>query len=557
MTVLSDLLDALLHAEFEAQPVRASGLGLTEYDGRLDDLSAAAFERRDAEASDWLRRLEAIDSAGLGHDEAIDRDLAISVMRGRQILAGWAAWRREPLTYTDPIQFGIFSLFLHRLRPDAELVDAALARIAEIPRVLESGMANLDPDLAHPLIIRRAQRGARGVARYLRDVLPGEIPDGPDRSRLAEAGADAGAALDKWIGFLGDLAERAHGEWRLGEERYSRLLRERESLAFDARALRDRGQAEYDRLSDEMTSIVRRVSNDQGWPSVLERANADHASTEEGMRADYESWTERARAFLAETGLVSLPPGERCLVVPSPVFQRPVLAVASYSSPPPFAPTMLGHFFVPFAPDGTPEVEVQLRLASNSHGKVPATAVHEAYPGHHLHLVSRKANPSRIRLTFGTPYFTEGWALYAERLMRERGFFTDPIQELYQLEGSLFRAARIVVDTSLHIGEMDEAEAVTFLTSKTSVTEPTARAEVGRYCAWPTQASAYLTGCLEILRIRAAFLASRGFAGAPAADVPAEILREFHDRMVGSGSLPLGLAERAVMGPAEAGAAAS
>ena len=86
--------------------------------------------------------------------------------------------------------------------------------------------------------------------------------------------------------------------------------------------------------------------------------------------------------------------------------------------------------------------------------------------------------------------------------MRERGFFTDPLQELYHLEATIFRAARIVVDTSLHLGEMSFEEAVEFMTTKVPLPEPTARAEVGRYCWWPTQASAYLTGCLEILRIR-------------------------------------------------------
>jgi uncharacterized protein (DUF885 family) len=78
--------------------------------------------------------------------------------------------------------------------------------------------------------------------------------------------------------------------------------------------------------------------------------------------------------------------------------------------------------------------------------------------------------------------------------------------------------------------------------------EPTARAEVGRYCWWPTQASSYLTGCLEILRIRQRFLESRGLAGTPASAVDVAVLREFHDRLAGSGRLPLGLAERALLG---------
>jgi uncharacterized protein (DUF885 family) len=235
---------------------------------------------------------------------------------------------------------------------------------------------------------------------------------------------------------------------------------------------------------------------------------------------------------------VTLPPGEECAVEPSPLFQRPVTAVASYNSPPPFSSSMRGHFFVPFPPDGASEQEVQQRLENNSYASIPTTAVHEAYPGHHWHLVTARSNPSPIRRTFRTPYFTEGWGLYAEQVMREQGFFTESRYEMSQIEATLFRAARIIVDTSLHIGDMSFDEAVDFMRTRANLPEPTARAEVARYCAWPTQASAYLTGCLEILRIRERFLNERGGS-----------LRDFHDRVAASGSLPIALAERAALNP--------
>jgi hypothetical protein len=181
------------------------------------------------------------------------------------------------------------------------------------------------------------------------------------------------------------------------------------------------------------------------------------------MRRAYADWTERARRFLRARGLVTFPEGEECLVEPSPPFQRPILAVASYSSPPAFSPSRLGHFFVPFPTDGASPEEVRQRLESNSHAGIPTTAVHEAYPGHHWHFVTMKAHPSPIRRTFGTPYFSEGWALYAEHMMREQGFFEDSRHEINQVEATLFRAARIVVDTSLHAGDMTLEEARRFM----------------------------------------------------------------------------------------------
>jgi uncharacterized protein (DUF885 family) len=438
---------------------------------------------------------------------------------------------------------GIFTLFLHQLRPVEELVASAVSRMRQIPENLEAGKANLRPEMVPDIFLDRAANQARAGARYVSEILPAQIEDQRLRDRLAEAGREAASAYESYVAFLEEMRPNASGEWALGEERYSALLREKELLGFGARELRDRGRAEYESLAADLTRCARELRGTDDWKSVLDELNEDHPRTPEAMRVGYEEWTQKAREYLREHRLVSFPEGEECAVVPSPPFQRPVLAVASYMSPPPFSDRMLGHFFVPFPPDGASEDEIQKRLASNSYPGIPTTAVHEAYPGHHWHLVMSKSNPSRLRQAFRTPYFSEGWALYAERMMREQGFFTDLRWEMNQYEATIFRAARIIVDTSLHMGEMTWDEAVEFMTTKTGLTEPTAKAEVTRYCAWPTQASSYLTGCLEIVRIREAFFAAHGSSDTDA-------LRAFHDGITSSGGLPIALAERAVLAKA-------
>jgi uncharacterized protein (DUF885 family) len=543
MTPFSDLADEFLDAEFADSPVRASSLGLTEYDDRLDDLSEAAFERRRETDREWLQRFGAVPDDGLSPDELIDRDLVVSILRGRQILDGFEMWRRQPDTYLNPGMSGIFTLFLHQLRPVEELVDAAVARMKQIPDNLDAGVRSLRPELVPTIFLDRAANQARAGARYVREILPSQVDDSALSARLATAGEAAATAYEDYIAFLDEMRPTAHGSWAIGEERYSALLREKEMLGFGAAELRDRGQAAYDELAVELTRCARKLRKTTDWKRVLDELNEDHPDTPEEMRIGYEEWTERARLFLKEHHLVSFPKGEVCEVVPSPHFQRPVLAVASYMQPPPFSDRMKGHFFVPFPPDGASPDEVAKRLASNSFPGIPTTAVHEAYPGHHWHLVMSKSNPSRLRQVYRTPYFSEGWALYAERMMREQGFFTDLSHEMFQYEATIFRAARIIVDTSLHMGEMSWDDAVAFMTEHTALTEPTAKAEVTRYCAWPTQASSYLTGCLEIVRIREAFFKKRKSSDTDA-------LRAFHDAITSSGGLPIALAERAVMATA-------
>jgi uncharacterized protein (DUF885 family) len=341
------------------------------------------------------------------------------------------------------------------------------------------------------------------------------------------------------------MEPNATGDWAFGEARYNAVLSDAELLGTTARELRERARGEIESLTADMRATAQQIAGHDDWHALVLELNHDRPADPEAMRVGYEDWTARARAFLHDKGLVSFPVGEECSVEPSPPFQRPVLAVASYQDPPPFSDSMRGHFFVPYPPDEASEAEIAKRLESNSYPSIPSTSVHEAYPGHHWHLVMAKLNPSAVRQVFGTSYFAEGWALYAERMMRESGFYSDPRHVLYQYEATLFRAARIVVDTSLHLGEMTHEEGVQFMLEHSSMTEPTAIAEVTRYCSWPTQASSYLTGCLEILRIRDQFLAARGTS-----ITDFDALRDFHDAITGAGTLPIALAERAVMATA-------
>jgi uncharacterized protein (DUF885 family) len=527
-----------LKEEYEDSPVSASALGLTQYDEKLDDVSKASFERRVADDVRWLKTFRAVPDAGLG-PAVIDRDFLIAILRGREITHAHQMWKRQPATYLNPGLQGVFVLFLYRLRPERDLADAARARLEQVPATLEHGMSNLDPALTPAIYVERAIGQAKAAARYARELVPTEVQDKAARERVAQAGEAAAKAFERFGAFLADLQKKASGQYAVGEGVYSALLREKELLPYDARQLRERGREQYDLLSAEMRRLSMQVAGHEDWVALLHELNKIHAADPEGMRREYEDWTEKARDFLKRTGLVTLPKGERCLVVPSPHFQRPVLAVASYNRPPAFSDSLVGHFNVPFPPDGTPKAEVDKRLEGNCTLGIPTTAVHEAYPGHHWHLVMAHANPSHVRKAFSTSYFSEGWALYAERAMREQGFFEDPRQEMYHVEATIFRAARIIVDTSLHMGEMTFDDAVTFMMEKANLTAPNARAEVGRYCSWPTQASSYLTGMLEILDIRTRFLAKRG-----ASDITA--LRTFHDAITSSGALPTSLAERAI-----------
>jgi uncharacterized protein (DUF885 family) len=526
----------LLAAEFAACPALGSALGLVEYDEELADLSPEGIERREANEDSWTDRFLALDDDALDADERVDRDLVLMVLAGRRVMRDWQAWRRDADAYAGEARSGIHIIVLHRLRPEPDLARAVIARLRRIPDLLAQGAANLDPRLANPLLLRRSLGQIGAGADYLRGIV-GEFADESLRRAVAKHVEAAAKAMDEFGAVVEALADQATGGWAIGEDRYDGLLRHAEGLSYGAREMRQRGQAAYSELAGQMRRRSVELGGGEDWRALVRRLAADRPQTPAQMRQAYADITARAQSFCREHDLVTFAEGEECEVVPSAPFTRSWLAVAHYIAPPPFAPgnrRRAGHFFVPYPPADASDEQVAGRLATNAHYIMPSMTAHEAYPGHHWHLSWMAANQRRpLRYAFSSAYFTEGWALYAEEMMREQGFFADPRHELGQVDARLFRAARIVVDTSLHLGEMSVADAIEHLSTKASLSPETARAEVLRYCAWPTQAASYLTGALEVQRMRDEWLhQARGS------------LKDFHDRVAETGRLPINLVEQ-------------
>ena len=424
MSELTTLTDAFLDEEFEANPVAASGLGLTDYDDRLDDLSAGAFDGRATPprcggwraSTTWRRptsrRPRRSTATSSGRSSA-----------GGVILADFADWRRDPLTYTNPIANGLFGLFLHRLRPEPELVDGG-GRAPGAGARGPGGRAGEPRGDAGAPADRAPRPGLRpGPARYVRDLLPGEVGR-PGRPRAAwpKRGETAGRGPGRrsptsWTTW--PAAPPGPGSWARSATRACCASAKRSP--YDARACATAARRSTTGSPPRCATSPParpapptggRAGRGQRGPPADRRGHAPALRRLDGARAGlpgrHAAWSR-------------CPTGERCLVEPSPVFQRPVLGVASYSSPPAFSTSLLGHFFVPFAPDGTSDRRdpaaaraQQRRRASPpppSTRRIPATTGTSS-------CASR--TPAGLRRVYGTPYFTEGWALYAERVMREQ-----------------------------------------------------------------------------------------------------------------------------------------
>ena len=197
-----------------------------------------------------------------------------------------------------------------------------------------------------------------------------------------------------------------------------------------------------------------------------------------------------------------------------------------------------GDFYMPPAYDGSrPGIFWARTTGQTPRFGVKTLAYHETIPGHHLQIAIAQEMPGQPALRQGLSFtgYTEGWALYAERLMMELGVYANDIPgDLGRLQAEAFRAARLVVDTGIHSGEMDFNTAVQFLAEATGFTTEYAQRELTRYSVWPGQASAYYVGFLKILELRqrAMDALGEGFD-----------LKAFHRVLVGNGAMPLEVME--------------
>ncbi len=166
-----------------------------------------------------------------------------------------------------------------------------------------------------------------------------------------------------------------------------------------------------------------------------------------------------------------------------------------------------------------------------------AVAYHEGVPGHHMQLSIQQQLQGlpKFRLHgLGFNAYSEGWALYAEQLGKEVGFYQDPVSDYGRLSSELFRAVRLVVDTGIHAKGWSRDQVVEFMRKSGAVDEPTIQSETDRYISWPAQALSYKLGQLKIRELRDRAQKELG---------PKFDIRKFHDEILDGGTLPLDLLE--------------
>ena len=374
--------------------------------------------------------------------------------------------------------------------------------------------------------------GSDSLPEFLETILAAARSEHVDAALLArvETAATAlRAALDEHVAWLrNDAMPRANGSWQTGREGFEQLVALR---ALDATS--DEILAVGEQMLAEETEARERVSVEidptLSPADVTDLVKENHPATFPEAIEEYRKAMDRARDFIVEHDLATLPDQDRLRVIETPSFERHLIPFAAYYQPARFDPDPIGTYVV--TPPASPDMWREHNYASISN-----TSVHEAYPGHHLQLAAATANPSLVRaLSLSAAEFDEGWAFYCERMMKEAGFDDTPVHRWVMHTDAIWRSARIILDIRLHRGEMSVDEGVAFLIEHTGFEHPAALAEVKRYTGTPTYALSYLYGRHMIEALRDRVKARMG---------PAFNLKFFHDTLIYGGTMPVSFAER-------------
>ncbi|MFP5342274.1 MAG: DUF885 domain-containing protein [Candidatus Limnocylindria bacterium] len=536
-----DLVEGRVRRMIAADPILATHIGIHEADDSLGDGGREALlAELDADRA-HLALVEAMDPGGLSAAVRIERELELHNLRAA-ILAVDAVrlWERRSLAI-DTIGDGLFLSFVRQYAPLGDRLATIAGRLAAVPDYLEQAGTRATVPQVRVWQALEIEAAAEMPAFIDEILAAADLPDaatatfGPaERRRLERSARAAKVAIELYATNLGDRLPDGTNDWPVGRELHDTIVAHRAFDGLDAAAILELGWEHLATEKAARVAVAREIDPDATEAEVVARIKdvqpADFAAAIDA----YRDTMDRARAFLIERDLVTVPDDERVDVVETPEYLRRVIPFAAYFSPPPLDRSPQGIYVVTPAVGHDPNAMREHNLASISN-----TSIHEAYPGHHLQLDVARRHPSLTRLFTDAPEFVEGWGMYSELLMREHGFDDDPAFRLMVHTDAIWRACRMILDVRMHRGELSIGEATDFLVEHTGFERANAAAEVGWYTYRPTYPLSYLLGRTLLLGLREDEQRRLGDAFS---------LRDFHDTLLRNGSLPISFHRRLLTG---------
>jgi hypothetical protein len=530
MASVDDLCRSYLDLKYHFDPSAASSAGLVSQDARLGRFDAETVHAHLAGLRSVTGAIEELEPDDVQSE--IDRTALLGEIRSAMFrLEHERPHIRNPGYWLAHAFQGLYAIVSRRNGSVGGRAPAALERLKAIPGFLDAARDTLDEP---PSVFIDTALGMLGGGGELVVQVTGELgAEAPEmQPQFQQAAGEALEALKRFGVALREEIEPSADPhaFAVGEDQFSRRLHHEHALVSGAPELWRYGLHLQEESEAALGELARRMGG-RPWRDIVEQLRGD--APEPGSLIDvYKAELARAHAFVEARDLVSIP-RDPVDVVPTPPFMLALVPFAAYEPPPIFLSHQTGRFYVTPPDPSLPPEALARQLRGHCRHAIPAMVAHEAYPGHHLQLVTAQGLGSEVRRHVWTPVMVEGWALYCEQLMDESGYYADDEARLFQLVNLLWRAIRIVLDVGLHTRGMSPAEAVDYMVDHLPIERSSAEAEVRRYCAWPTYQLCYAVGRRELLKLRDAYRERAGASFQP---------KRFHDELLAYGGIPVALA---------------
>jgi uncharacterized protein (DUF885 family) len=506
-------------------PSYSTQLGWRKYDHLMMDPSREALDHRVGRLSEFIRMVDEFEDAELEPDQIIDRNLATYMFRLRKFEISRLRIPEQMSVAEDEIGRSLFFLFVRDDQPFDVRAKALTSRLEKTPAFLEAVRKTLiRPYRMWTELALTTGKELPSLLELIKSVAVVKLTSEEEIMRLSSALVDAQEAIiayERWLSE--EVLPEAHDENSITANDFEEYMRLKEFgvTADEALEVGDIGL----KMADRQRLKVAKELVPSGKPSdAICRMKADHPPTFEGVLKSYRERIEHARDFVITNGLATVPNGEKLLVIETPQFMRRQMPFAAQYEPGKYSRCLTGLFLVT-PPDGN----LQL-LMEHNHASIANTSVHEGYPGHHLQGICSNQNPSHIRALSAAPCFGEGWALYCESMMFDKGFQNSQLGKLAQLNDLVFRIVRVRMDVSLARKTMTPEEAAKLLVKETGMEGGAALDDVKSYTYGMTYYMSYFIGMLEMLKLREEVESALGGQFD---------LREFHDSLLCAGCLPM------------------
>jgi uncharacterized protein (DUF885 family) len=361
-------------------------------------------------------------------------------------------------------------------------------------------------------------------------------------SRLAAAADKAVNSVRAWRAGLELDLPRLDDSFAMGGEKFDYLLATDKFLDFGSDSLLRMGENLFARTDSVMKDLRRKKAEyDAAHPPEPPKDEPAPAGfSKQNVLADEQAEIDSMRAWVESSNFATVPSWVGPLqVVETPTFLRRIIPGIAMEGAAPLDREQTGYMYIPPLPDRFDTTLARQYYNRGQRHGYRGGIVHEGLPGHHFQISIANHHPSLIRrLQFNT-CLIEGWALYCEQMVVEQGLYApDSFPDLRWLGGVRFRAARIIVDAQLHTGRMSYDDAWQFMVEKCGSDTAFFKAEVRRYCLSPSQPMSYLVGKTQLLALRGECRKRMGDRFS---------LRDFHDRLLAEGSIPVSLLRRKLL----------